>query len=156
MSIEKVFLRTAYNYDRDAVSNETGLSMREDEEIYTVQSERDECDINTIVRRFGLTGELPNNLRLPEYGDFEEVVDYHTAMNAVVAAQETFMQLPPDLRYKFHNNPQEFLEFCHDDANRDEARKLGLLAPEVPVPAPVVGDPAVPVAPAPVPPSTSV
>ena len=44
-----------------------------------VQSQRDEADINTIVRRFGLSGELPQGVRAPTYGDFEDIVDFQAA-----------------------------------------------------------------------------
>lgn len=118
------FVRSPYNYDRDAVSRETGL--RCDDESLTKQSFKDECDINTIVRQFGLTGQLPDNIRVPEYRDYDVVLDYHTAMNAVRDAQEGFMMLPGELRARFHNDPQNLLAFCADPANYDEAVKLGI------------------------------
>ena len=136
--MKTVFLRTGYNYDRDAVSRETALHC-EDESL-AVQSERDECDINTIVKRFGLTGELPGDLAIPQSGDFSGLPDFHAAMNMVREAQEEFMRVPADIRARFNNDPQRLMDFVHDEANRDEARKLGLLAPVVEVPPPVVMD----------------
>lgn len=129
------FLRTAHNYDRDAASVESGLVCPE--ESLTVQSARDECDINTIVRRFGLTGELPSNVKMPMSGDYEGVTDYHSALNAVIAADEAFMEFPAHVRSRFDNNPQKLLEFVADPANLDEARKLGLAIPVAPAPEPV-------------------
>lgn len=126
--IRNVFVRSAYNYDMDQVSDETGLKC-EDPSL-AVQSSLEETDINVIVRRFGLTGQLPQGLVAPQFGDFTSVVDFHSAMNAVRQAGETFMEMPAEVRARFHNDPQEFLLFCEDDANRDEARKLGLLIPE--------------------------
>lgn len=125
--IRKMFLRTPYNYDVDAVSDETGLKC-EDVSL-TKQSFRDECDINTIVRNFGLTGELPDNVRVPQYGDFTGISDYQSAMNAVIAADAAFMELPAELRARFHNDPQALLEFVSNDNNYDEAVKLGLVVP---------------------------
>lgn len=130
MSIPTVFCRSAYNYDTRAVSDESGLAC-EDESL-AVQSSRDECDINTIVRRFGLTGVLPTGLVAPTYGDFTGVADYQSALAAIEAADDTFMQLPADLRARFHNNPQEFVVFCSDDRNRPEAETLGLVVPRTP------------------------
>ena len=52
------FVRSPYNYDMSAVSDETGLCC-EDESL-AIQSAKEDADINTIVRRFGLTGELPS------------------------------------------------------------------------------------------------
>lgn len=125
MSKSLVFLRTPYNYDTMQVSDETGLSCPEDS--LAQQHAKEESDINTIVRRFGLTGELPSGVRAPQYGDFTEATDYHTAMNAVIAANNSFMQLPADVRARFNNDAGAFVDFCSDEKNRDEAKKLGLI-----------------------------
>ena len=132
MNLKKVFVRAPYNYDGDAVSDETGF--RSDEPSMAQQQFKEESDINEIVRKFGVTGELPSNIRAPQYGDFSGIFDYHSAMNAVVAAQESFEAMPAEVRARFNNDPAAFVDFCSDDANREEAKKLGLLMPEVSVP----------------------
>lgn len=43
-----------------------------------VQSQKEDADINTIVRNFGITGKAPISARVPTYGDFEGVDDYQT------------------------------------------------------------------------------
>lgn len=132
MEVKMPLLRTEFNYDRDLVSQETGLAC--EGEGLTKQSFAEEVDINTIVRRFGLTGELPVNRRMPSFGDFTGVFDYQSAMNAVVAARESFDALPAQVRKRFHDDPQEFVEFCSDKDNLDEARKLGMVPPaEIPL-----------------------
>lgn len=133
------FLRTEYNYDMHAASLESAL-VCEDPSM-AQQQFLEESDINTIVDRYGLNGELPENPRMPAYGDFTGVGDFQTAMNAVVAAQRDFMTLPAKVRSRFDNDPQKLLEFVSDDANLDEARVLGLLKPVEVVP-PVVSAPA--------------
>ena len=122
------FFRTGYNYDAEAVSLETGLKC-EDESL-AVESAKEEADINTIVRRFGLTGELPDDVRMPQSGDFTGIPDFHTALNLVRATQEEFMRVPAEIRDRFQNDPARLMAFIEDDANRDEARKLGFLKPE--------------------------
>ena len=131
-----VFLRTPYNYDTNEASDESGLSCPEDS--LAQQHQKDESDINTIVRRFGLTGELPSGVRVPEYGDFTAASDYHTSLNAVLAANQAFASLPADIRTRFNNDPGAFVDFCSDDKNRDEAKKLGLIvgSSDEPVPNP--------------------
>jgi len=124
---KSIFIRTAYNYDADEVSNETGLICPEP--TMAQQQFRDEADINTIMERFGRTGELVAPVRLPQYGDFDGVNDYHTAMNAVIEAQASFDSLPATVRARFENDPGQFVEFCLDENNRDEAVKLGLIEP---------------------------
>lgn len=139
MVIQVVAYRAPGQYDPDIVSDETAL-LCEDESM-TQQSFKDESDINTIVRRFGLTGELPSDLQMPQSGDFTGVGDYHSAMNLVRAAQEEFLRVPADLRARFENDPARLMRFLDDEGNRDEAVKLGLVnAP----PAPPVVPPVVP------------
>lgn len=128
-----VFFRTGYNYDRDAASVESGL-LCEDESL-AIQSAAEEADINTIVRRFGLTGQLPGQVAIPRYGDFTGVPDFHTAMNLIRQTQDEFMRLPAEVRARFDNDPQKVMEFLEDDRNREEAVKLGLVN-SVPVEAP--------------------
>lgn len=116
----------------------------------TVVSSQEESDINTIVRKFGLTGQLPKDLAVPEYADFENIYDYHSAMNVVAAARDAFMEMPADVRFRFDNDPQRFLEFTSDPINFKEMKALGLLVPdavdpniELVVPAKVVTPPPV-------------
>lgn len=142
-----MFVRAQYNYDMDEASRESGL-LCEDATL-AKQSFAEECDINTIVRRFKLTGEIPENVRMPTYADFTEVTDFHSAMNAVALAHEAFDAMPAEVRARFNNDPGAFVDFCSDDKNRAEAEKLGLVparkaaealaarAPEAPVPAPI-------------------
>lgn len=132
-----VFLRTEFNYDMDEVSQATGLECTDPS--MAQQQFVEECDINTIVERFGLNGEMPSNVKAPVYGDFTLVKDFQSAMEAVRAAQESFETLPAKVRARFSHNPQEFLEFCSDESNRAEAEALGLLrvlTPDAPVSAP--------------------
>lgn len=118
--------RTGYNYDADSVSLETGLSF-EGTETMAQQQFKDECDINTIVKRFGLTGELPNGINMPQSGDFTNVTDFHTAMNLVKQAEDAFLQIPADIRARFDHDPGQVLAFLNDSNNRDEAIKLGFI-----------------------------
>lgn len=122
-----VFLRTGHNYDTDLASFESGLSCLDPS--LAQQNFRDECDINTIMSRFGQGATLPENYRPPEYGDFSTLHDYHSAMNAVSQAGESFDMLPANLRSRFGNNPETFLSFIFDPLNRPEAVLLGLVPP---------------------------
>lgn len=122
--IKPVFVRNPYNYDTDEVSTQTGLAC-EDPSL-AQQHQKEEADINTIVRRFGLSGQLPTNVRMPSYGDFTNVGTYQEALNAVMAANASFMAMPAYVRERFQNNPELFVEFCSDPNNMAEAVKLGL------------------------------
>lgn len=131
------FLRTPYNYDTNEASDASGLACDPDEGR-TVQEFKDECDINVIMERFGRTGEVPGDFRAPVSGDFTGISDFHTAMNMVRQAQESFDSLPAQLRQRFNHDPQSLMQFLEDGSNLDEARKLGLVAMPVEVPRDVV------------------
>ena len=125
MSKNTIFLRTPYNYDKDAASNESGLHC-EDASL-AQQHYKEECDINTILEKFNITGMLPENTLSPRYGDFTGIGDYHTAMNRVFAAQEEFEALPAQIRARFDNDPAQLIEFLENSDNRPEAEELGLV-----------------------------
>lgn len=96
----------------------------------TKQSFRDECDINSVMRRWEKTGQLhPLQRYPPQYGDFTNVDDYQAAVNQVQQAEDAFMALPSRVRSRFGNDPAELLRFMADSANQAEAEKLGLVDP---------------------------
>jgi phage internal scaffolding protein len=123
--MSKLFLRSLGNYDSDKVSVETGLAC-EDPSL-AQQQFKDECDINTILDRFNVTGQLPVSALQPQFGDFSGVTDYQSALNAVLDAQESFDALPARVRERFANDPAAFVDFCLDEANRGEMKALGLI-----------------------------
>ena len=116
-------------YDNfDDRSLETGLKCLDDS--LTQQQFRDESDINNIVDRFMKTGHLPDPVSMPQYVDYEGVFDFQSAMNVVRQADENFMRMDAKVRARFHNSPQEFLDFFADPANSEEAVRLGLALPQ--------------------------
>lgn len=131
-----LFIRRFGNYDVDAASDEAGLKC--EDESRTVQSQREDADINVIVKRFGVTGQLPVIPMPPLVGDFDAIFDFRSAQDTLIAARNSFMALPADVRNRFNNDPHLFVEFCSDGKNLDEMRKLGLAVPkkEEPAPAP--------------------
>jgi hypothetical protein len=122
-----LFVRSPYNYDADEASLESGLVC--EDKTRAQQSFKDECDINTIVKRFGVGYDMPEGVRPPTFADFEEVFDFQSAMNAVVEADRSFMALDADTRARFNNEPARFVAFCSDSKNLDEMRSLGLAVP---------------------------
>lgn len=108
------------------------------------QSFKDDADINVMLERFKVTGVLPQGVLMPTYGDFTGVSDYRSARDAMLKAEHAFMDMPANIRSRFDNDPQKFLEFCADDKNREEAIRLGL----VPMPPAEPQKPAEPAKPA--------
>lgn len=130
-----------------AYSPKTRVQTFNTEPSRTKQSFKAECDINTIISRFLKTGTLDFAAKNePRYGDCTGI-EYQSAMQTVAAAKTLFQELPAALRARFENEPAHFLDFVHDEKNRDEARELGLLKPATePVAAPATA-PATPLAP---------
>jgi len=95
----------------------------------------DEVDINTIVRRFGLTREMPSGVEGGVYGDFTGISDYESALAAVERAQEGFMTLDPEVREKFANDPGQYLAHVAGMSDEELEVASGRKQPEV---APVI------------------
>lgn len=127
MPKSSVTLRQPFNYDVDAASLESGLQCLDASRAQ--QSMCEECDINTIVRNFGVTGQLPQGVRVPSYGDFVGVGDYQSALEALQLAEDSFMQMPASVRARFDHDAGAFVDFCSDPANIDELRSMGLAVP---------------------------
>lgn len=95
----------------------------------TIQSEKDACDINMIVAKCRKTG-MMTNVRTDQlrYGDFSSAVDYHDSVLRAQEAQDAFMSLPADIRKRFSNDPGQLIDFLANEANRQEAVDLGIVA----------------------------
>ena len=115
-------------YDFKSRSDASGLVCKEPS--LTVQADAEDADINTIVRRFGITGSMPQGVRVPEYVDYDQVFDYHSAQLAILEADANFMAMPAEVRAKFDNDPGKFLLVASDPGNIDFLRELGLAVPK--------------------------
>ena len=69
---------------------------------------------------------------VPISSDVGGFADFHYLQNQLSLARSEFLELPAHVRARFHNDPGEFYEFFHNESNRDEAFKLGFLAPREP------------------------
>lgn len=130
-----IFLRSSYNYDMDYSSDRYALRCKDPTRAQ--QQFKEECDINTIVKRFGITGKLPENVKMPLQGDFAEVRDYQDALNKMIEADEAFMKMPAEVRERFQNDPGKFVDYVSNEENVEDARKWGLAhakkaEPEIP------------------------
>lgn len=140
----KPFVRSRYNYSMEHASEQTGLFCPEP--TMAQQQFAEECDINTIVERFGLTGQLPQNLRMPINEEFVETMDYQSALNKLMEAESAFMELPASVRTEFQNDAGKFVDFVSNPENVERCRELGLAVPKkeaaVPLEVRVVPEPA--------------
>lgn len=81
---------------------------------------RDEVDINTIVRRFGVQGvlERPGSVGAV-YGDFTGITDFESAVEKVTRARESFMKLPALVRERFNNDPGQMVRKAQELSEAD-------------------------------------
>jgi phage internal scaffolding protein len=100
-------------------------------ESMSVQSSKDECDINKIMAKYRKTGVLPHlNPAQPQYVDTTVMVDYQSALQTVADAQEAFMALPAAVRRHYNNDPAAFLAALDDPSQRKVFEENGLLQPK--------------------------
>lgn len=92
----------------------------------TKQSFKDESNINFIMKKYQKTGTV--NFVANTQPEFMEIpaIDFMSAMNTVIRANEMFGDMPSSLRKRFNNDPAEYLAFMEDPSNLDEMVKLGL------------------------------
>lgn len=131
-------LRLMRAYDAAVVSAETAIDTGT---LSPVQQHlKDEVDINTIVKRFGITHQVPAGVPGGIFGDFTDVSDYESAVAKIERAQEGFLTLPADVRERFGNDPGKLVGFARNVPEEMLNAELGLAArgaAEAPV-APVV------------------
>jgi len=128
----KVQLRHQFpeNYDTNEAGDDAGLDTGTDGGAQ--QNFKDECDINVMLKKFGIGYELPQGLRAPMSGDFTGIRDFHQAMNAINQARETFEELPANIRARFQNDPGQFVDFATNNENRKQLEEWGMTIPKPP------------------------
>lgn len=112
------------------------------EPTMTIQSEKDNCDINVIMNRYATCG-TPLPYRTdgvqPVYADVSELGDYMENYQRCKQAEEMFNSLPSALRKELDNNPANLLPFIQDKNNESRCIEYGLInkpiveAPKTPV-----------------------
>lgn len=126
--MKKVFLRSEFNYDTDEVSASLGLTCPD--EGLTVQSQKEDADINVIMNRVMKQGaQLPIKLGPGRFGNFTEVPTFRQAHEELAKLSGFFSMLNADTRAMFRNDPVVFAEFISDEANAPQLVELGLLDP---------------------------
>lgn len=115
----------------------------------TRQADKDDCDINVICRRYGITErttELLERFRASSFGDVSELpTDFREALDLVRVGQEQFAALPLHVRTYFDNDAGRFLEAVQDEGFQVGAGvDLGLFTARAKPVEPVVEPPKAP------------
>jgi len=129
--------KTAFFPQRLEVGLDTGT------DTVVQQHFKDECDVNKIMARFKVSGQLPQVQAKPaEYLDCSLLTGYQESLHIVEEARRLFYSIPSEIRSRFDNNPQRFVDFASDPANLPQLVELGLAkAPPAP---PALPDPPAP------------
>lgn len=103
--------------------------VREFDASRTQQGQTADCDINVLVRRFGIDKDpVPLGLLDPsQFGEFDDSMSLQDALGVVKHAQDLFARLAPELRARFNNQPGLMWAFVNDPRNAEEAVRMGLL-----------------------------
>lgn len=125
--------RFRHQYDEARDAEERALTdVTPEGESMTVQSQTADADINTIVKRMGLLGTMPDPLDISFYQDASNLPDLRAVLEYGRDAEAAFLALPPDVRKRFHHSPAELWEFVLDENNREEAIRIGLIDKKAP------------------------
>lgn len=98
--------------------------------LKTKQAFRDDADVNVLISRWRVTGQLPTAPGTPAYGDFSSGLDFHQAHNRVIQTMDAFAAQPAAVRRACRGDPAEFVAMCTDPARRGELEALGLVEPK--------------------------
>lgn len=116
---------------RSAFSERVRVQTHPDGDSLTEQCFKDDCDVNYIMKRFSAIGQAPKFAKQQlQFGDFSDVKTYQEAIQLSIDAENEFMRLPADLRFRFGNDAGNFIQWFDDETNFDECVKLGLKAPK--------------------------
>lgn len=109
------------------MQNNPEVLICEEGSSLTHQEFKDECEISFIMDQYQRVGMLKHVTNAKEmFGDYTNIPDYQSALNAVIAADAAFAELPANIRARFDNDPGKFLSFAQDSSNLEEMVNLGL------------------------------
>lgn len=101
------------------------------EPTLTQQHQRDEVDVNNIMKRYVKSGVIDHvNKNEPFYGEVP-ACQYHEAVEQIKLADDMFSELPSPIRKHFDNDPAQFLAFVQDPRNKDDLYTMGLASSPV-------------------------
>lgn len=107
-----------------------------------------EADINNVIKRMERGQTVQENVG--QFADVSNIGDLASAMRTVTDAKDAFMELHPNVRARFNNDPRQLVAFLEDVDNYEEAVKMGLVKKVKAQPSPPPAGSATPPTPPPV------
>lgn len=138
----KPFFKTNWNHDTDQAALASGTLNIEPSK--TQASQADETNINTIMRRYGITGPEQLAPPPPSFAEFPDEWDMATVIKIHRDAEDAFMKLPAEVRYRFENDLARYVATVNGlqaAGDLKGLRALGLDVPDPPEPPNAAGDP---------------
>lgn len=132
MSKKEAFPLSVYDFYK---KNGTDTTVYPDGPSMTRQEFAEECDINTIMKRYEGRdiGAIMRSDIEPMYVDFTSVPnDLMGYMEKMREAELAFMTLPASVRREFDNNALAFVDYASDPESLDQMRTWGLAPPAKP------------------------
>ena len=118
--MSKINFRTAYSSQTRNAFNTSGESM-------TQQHHADQVKVQNLIKQYDRTGILTHVAQgVAHYGDYSKVNEYQQYLDFVNAANDSFAQLPSNIREKFGNDAGQFFEFATDPKNQGAMEEMGL------------------------------
>lgn len=102
------------------------VSPHGDEVSLTDKQYKDECDINSIIKRYIEKGITPPVRSEGITGDFSDIGDFQHCLDKIERAKAEFEALPSEIRSRFGNEPHSYVDFVLDPKNEEECIRLGL------------------------------
>lgn len=109
-----MFIRTPYNYDVNEASVVTGVECVEP--TLARQEFKNDSDLNTMIRRFGV-----EVAQAPNWREFDATVipdNFMELQSILKEGVEAFNRLPSDIRAEHENNPEKFLNWVKEEQAR--------------------------------------
>lgn len=118
-------------------------TLNQSEEVSkTLQSYKDEADINMLVARYNKTGSFYNPLTprdplktpsVPQFLDVSDLEGVENAFDVAKSVKTMFEQLPAAVREQLGGTPISFVEFAQNPANFEKCVELGIFEKPQPV-----------------------
>lgn len=130
---------TGFNETKLVIKSDGYIDCTPDPDDPTQQGAKQEyvkdCDINSILQAWALgypintTDEQRQFFATPEHFEF----DLRDKLEKGRQVEESFKELPVHIQTRFNHNPFDLIDFLANEANYDEAVKLGIIDPKPPV-----------------------
>lgn len=101
-----------------------------------IQNQRDQVDVNVLMKRYGAAGAIPTANAVQLVGEFDMAMDLQSAIEKVERARDLFSSLPAEVRRVSENSAVRMIELASTPEGLEVLREAGLEMREKPQAAP--------------------